>query len=206
MRTSKGIALFAVVVVWVLMASSAMAGDPGKDVNIINTKSNPVPITGNIGITGTANVNLMNTENNPLPISVVRERIPFTISSYCYVHSGNTACAITDDLNVPSGMRAIILFVQCHAEAIQQAPETRAICMVQDLTAALPGGPSEGLRSVPTLSLSPTPDQFGIASLSTNVLFTGKYYATGRIYVHPPDALITSSPLRFTLSGYFEPK
>jgi len=231
MKTSRGIMFFAVAVVWVLMAFSAMAGDPGKDVNIVNTNSNPVPITGdigitgtanvnlinteknplpinllkgNIGITGTANVNLTNTEKNPLPVNLVKETIPFSISSYCNVSSQSTACEVRDDLKVDAGMRAVILFAQCHVEAVHKAPETRAVCMIQDVTSPLPGDPSTGFRAVPTLSLAPISGHFGVASLSTHMVFTGKSLASGRIY--PPDgATIGLSSIRFTLSGYFEP-
>ena len=206
MKTFRGIMFLAVVVGWVLMPFSTMAGDPGKDVNIVNTKSNPVPVAGNIGITGTTNVNLTNFEKNPLPINLVKETLPFSISSYCNVHSGNTACEIRDDLKVPSGMRAVILFAQCHVEAIHNAPETLGLCTIQDVTTPLPDPPSPGwgFRAVPTLFLSPSPGHFGIASLSTHMVFTGKSLATGRIYPKP-DVTIPLSTIWFTLSGYFEP-
>ena len=131
-------------------------------------------------------------------LDLVKETVPFSISSYCNVHSGSNYCEVRDDLIVPSGMRAVILFAQCHVEAVHQAPETRAICMFQDVISPLPENPSMGYRAVPTLSLAPISGHFGVASLSTHMVFTGKSFASVRIY--PPDgAKIELSPIRFTL-------
>ena len=76
----KKLMCLVVAVALVFVYGLAIAG-PGQSqgsapVTVVNTESNPVPVsgtvTGNVSINGTANVNVTNNESNPVPVSVVK--------------------------------------------------------------------------------------------------------------------------------------
>jgi hypothetical protein len=59
-----------------LGAAAALAAgpDPGVNVTVTNTRSNPVPVTGSLGVTGGVTIN--NPESAPIPVAGVVGAIP----------------------------------------------------------------------------------------------------------------------------------
>jgi hypothetical protein len=62
----KTVVLLCILVLIAFSYGVVSAASPDKDVVVTNTSSNPVPVAGNVAITGTTNVNVTNT----VPVSV----------------------------------------------------------------------------------------------------------------------------------------
>jgi hypothetical protein len=66
-KMTKVIALSSVLIFVVFSYGMAIGASPSSSVTVINTSSNPVPVTGNVGITNTPNVNISN--QTPIPVT-----------------------------------------------------------------------------------------------------------------------------------------
>lgn len=129
-----------IVVVSVFVHGFAMAArnePPSAPVTVVNTNSNPVPVSGavtgsvsidgiadvnvtntvpvsgNVGITGTANVNVTNNEANPMPVSVV-ETIPQVIQITYTEDLPEPLLGPPDQViyTVPAGFRLVIEYME----------------------------------------------------------------------------------------------
>jgi len=78
----KKVMCLVVAVFSVFVYGFAFAGSTNPTVTVVNTSSNPVPVTGNVGITGTPSVNVVNTEVNPITVKKTDEpgRVPYEVS------------------------------------------------------------------------------------------------------------------------------
>ncbi len=110
--------LFAAIVFAILIGSlvlsdsraSHAAPPPDKDVVVVNTQSNPVPVAGNVGITNTPTVQVSNAFNSPLPVRDVDNpaRQPFQRELDPLIPAGSFTAS--DSLTVPAGKRLVIEF------------------------------------------------------------------------------------------------
>lgn len=106
-----------------LLALQAWAEKP-MPVNVMNTPSNPVPVTGSLGLTGNANVTVTNTASNPLPV-VVTALEPFQATNSDVVNEPSLSTTITVT-TVPAGKRLIVEHVSVDAGLYSpQRPQVR---------------------------------------------------------------------------------
>jgi hypothetical protein len=70
----------------------------------VNIANSSLPITGNVGVSGSVAVtNALNSNNTPIPLSVVQQGQP--ASDWCEPNPGNNTCSL---IAVPAGMRLVI--------------------------------------------------------------------------------------------------
>ena len=93
-----------------LCAAGAWAAGPvpGLNVTVTNTPTNPVPVTGSIGLTGNANVTVTNTGSNPLAVLTLNldDSVRNAFQTRLVFGAGNPQ---TDkQFTVPTGKRLVI--------------------------------------------------------------------------------------------------
>jgi len=90
---------------------------PGVNVNVVNSPTNPVPVTGSIGLSGTASVNVVNTPNvkvvNTVPtVNAANPAFqPFQDEEVIGWNAGSGLIGNDGTFLVPSGKRLVIEFV-----------------------------------------------------------------------------------------------
>jgi hypothetical protein len=88
----------------------AAANDPSKDVRVVNTPVEPVPVAvqGSVAVQGTPQVHVVNGNDAPVPVKVVgsSDRIPFVAQVRIFVDDGRRFANATID--VPDGYRMTI--------------------------------------------------------------------------------------------------
>jgi len=136
----KKVMCLVVALISVFVYGFAFAASPNPTVTVVNTSSNPVPVTGNLAISGTANVNVTNAA---LPVTgsvgitgtpnvkVTNDSIPVTgnvsisetpkefvfFQGFCTAGESALNC-LSDpnkDLVVPEGKRLVIENFSCNA-------------------------------------------------------------------------------------------
>jgi hypothetical protein len=90
--------------------ASGAGPDPGVNVTVTNRPSNPVPVTGSIGLSGTANVNVTNTAAAPIPVSVINATTSGDVA--CYSDSVDSG-GLYDPPFLYHGVGTASLFVTC---------------------------------------------------------------------------------------------
>jgi hypothetical protein len=95
-------------------AMAAANNPPSAPVTIVNTASNPVPVTGSFGISGTANVNVTNTV--PVINSENPARSPFWGTGMDQFNDELESLVLAVG-SVPAGKRLIIEYVGVHCSA-----------------------------------------------------------------------------------------
>jgi len=65
----RNVLLVATAMLWPVVTHGAPQVPPSAPMTVVNTSANPVPVTGNVGVTGGVTVN--NTSSSPVPVSVV---------------------------------------------------------------------------------------------------------------------------------------
>src|SRR5262249_30678759 len=102
-----GLALFAVSGLVKRDPVNAQGAQPVTDVNVVNTHANPVPISGNVGITGTPGFVVANTAGTPVFVRNVdaRDRAPYQSAQLCLDCSGNGRPSAIRFAPVPTGKR-----------------------------------------------------------------------------------------------------
>jgi hypothetical protein len=119
----KKVMCLVVAMISVFVYGFAFAGSTNPTVTVVNTSSNPVPVTGNLGISGTANVNVINaalpvtgsvnvtnTQANPVHVKDAAIKIPFQTGFECSIDGGN-GCTANSDKEIPEGMRLVVEYV-----------------------------------------------------------------------------------------------
>jgi len=136
----KKVMCLVVALISVFVYGFAFAASPNPTVTVVNTSSNPVPVTGNLAISGTANVNVTNAA---LPVTgsvgitgtpnvkVTNDSIPVTgnvsisetpkefvfFQGFCTAEPNFRNCLsdLNQDLGVPEGKRLVIENFSCNA-------------------------------------------------------------------------------------------
>jgi hypothetical protein len=153
-KMKKGI-FSMLVVVSVFVYGIAMAGvnnPPSAPVTVENTSSNPVPVTGNLGISGTANVNITNT----VPVSITNTPVPVTtgvqepVHIYGYCETGGLACPSPVLYTVPTGKRLVVEYFSCNSYIDGAFVETGGYTMTCQLQSPV------GELFLPTSTPAPT--------------------------------------------------
>jgi hypothetical protein len=86
---------------------------PSAPVTVVNTSSNPVPVTGTVGLSGTGNVQVTNSVANPVPVSVANNA-PNVIQITYAKDMGNLLVGTNPEViyTVPAGFRLVIEYFE----------------------------------------------------------------------------------------------
>ena len=154
--------LVATAILWPIAALSAAQVPPSAPVTVVNTPANPIPVTGNIGLTGNANVTVTNTLLSVETLNDVLST-PYMVSrSGAFVPTAFPSESV--DFDVPDGKRLII-----ESMTVRVALEAAGNAVIQ--FSARPGAFGE-------LSLQ---SQGAVADPDTNFWLTGTHSIKLRI-------------------------
>jgi len=97
---------------------------PSAPVTVVNTTANPVPVTGTIGLSGTANVTVTNTGSNPLPVVTLNLDDSVLNAFQTRVLFGGGNPQSDKEFTVPTGKRLVIQSITATVEiGVGQRPE-----------------------------------------------------------------------------------
>src|SRR5262245_42430119 len=99
--------------VTVQSAHSAQTSTPGPDVRVINTQTNPVPVSVINFPTGTNTVNVSSSTNAPLLVRQVDSGAmqPVSISVETQIKDGSGGANVPAAYSVPTGKRLVIEYI-----------------------------------------------------------------------------------------------
>jgi hypothetical protein len=151
---------FAAALIYPERASAQRGGPPTTPVEIVAPV--PVPISGNVGITGTAAVQVTNTATNPVRIRNVDNPVQqaVTFSAEVVVPDGSFGEINSNAFTVPAGKRLVLEYVSGHA-SLQPGQKP----LVSMITAFGFGGYVHYLTAVPQgdfSAISARPEEFTI--------------------------------------------
>jgi hypothetical protein len=185
------------------MAVSAQAappsGPPEQNVTVVNTTANPVPVTGNVGVTGS--VSVVNTPNvniaNLPAVSIEPGRFPY--QQFTGFNQGPTNCpnefyCVVTFPPVPQGKRLVVTYVSAQFTLTGEATEaSAAVGMNADIFHTL---------DVPATLISA---KFNRYLASSAIMFFVDAGQSPSVFIAGQSVTPTSSSVAISLVGYLVP-
>lgn len=203
----KKVICLVVSVMAVLIYGVAMAvpnNPPSAPVTVVNTDANPVPVTGNFGISGTADVNVTNTVPVTGTVAIDNMKEPASIEASCTVNGVEAAC-YSDDFDVPDGKRLTIEYFSCQGTDL---PEGASLTCGIAKTTSYIDPPSSSSGRVLALSTSPTSTGGYLMSMGQSVKLYAESSGNVRNAIsfdclvnNPSDNYVS---IRFFITGFYE--
>jgi hypothetical protein len=176
-----------------MLALTALAPPAHADpqaVRVINGNANPIPVNGNVMVSGTANVNITNpvtvgnttpiavTVTNPTPPPISTRVVPYQTFSAMTIAAGDTSGTVQFGSDILAGSRLLIeqLTAQCSGVPPGAAPPLLYLIAVSMPPSGIPLLVSFGIPLAPVAGTDPSAPGLGIASA----------IQTTRIYTDPP--------------------
>jgi hypothetical protein len=207
MNQVKSIVASTVAVLSLTSLASSACADP-QSVRVINSNANPVPVNGNVIVSGTANVNVANpvtvgnttpiavTVTNPTPPSTSQRVVPYQTFSAMTIAPGDTTGTARFGNDIPAGSRLVIeqIAAQCSGLPLGAAPPLLSLVAVSMPPSGTPLLVSFGIPLAPVVGTDFSAPGLGIASA----------FQTTRIYTDPPTMTLLgprSPALQFSLQA-----